>query len=109
MTRTNPIPPRRAANLYPDTRRPGERVKSLGALDWWMKVGSDEAARVAHDAGTSFEHFKHIAHGRRRPSVAMAERLSAASNGGMSVVRLLGISPNPVTGTRAKPPQNVAE
>ncbi|NBQ17290.1 transcriptional regulator [bacterium] len=61
----------------------------LDAMSFWKQAGIDETRRVCELAGTSYEHFKHIAHKRRRPSVELANRLIKASNGQMSFEKLL--------------------
>lgn len=77
--------------LIPDRRKPGEVVRDLSPRDWLHKCGTVEGRRVAEDAATSYEHLKHIVHGRRRPSVDLARRLVLASGGGMSLTKLLGV------------------
>jgi hypothetical protein len=61
----------------------------LDAMSFWKQAGITETRRVCDLAGTSYEHFKHIAHKRRRPSVELANRLIKASNGQMSFEKLL--------------------
>lgn len=42
--------------------------------------GNDEAKRVAEQAGTTFEYFRHIAYGNRNASPRLAEKLVVASD-----------------------------
>lgn len=65
------------------------KLDGLSIMEFWRNVGKAEAERVAVDAGTSYEHFKHMAHGRRNPSKAMAAALVKSSGGKMSLMRLL--------------------
>lgn len=51
--------------------------------------GKERAAQVAADAGTSYPYFQHIAKGRRRPSVELAKKLVAASDGELDLLSLL--------------------
>ena len=61
----------------------------LSAMEFWKEAGINITRKVCEDAGTSYEHFKHIAHKRRRPSVELANKLIKASNGRMSFEKLL--------------------
>lgn len=51
----------------------------MDALNFLEKHGKDVAERVAKQAGTNFAYFSQIAHGHRRPSVDLADRLVVAS------------------------------
>lgn len=51
--------------------------------------GKEAAEAVAIQAGTTIEYLRQIALGHRRPSVALAKRLVAASNHDMDFVSLL--------------------
>ena len=62
---------------------------NLTVMEFWQLVGKAEAERVAILAGTTYEHFKHLAHGRRKPSTKLAIKLVRASEQKMSLNRLL--------------------
>jgi hypothetical protein len=47
----------------------------MDALAFIEKHGKDAAEKVALAAGTNWPYFSQIAHGHRRPSVPLAERL----------------------------------
>jgi hypothetical protein len=47
----------------------------MDALNFIEKHGKEVAERVATAAGTNWPYFSQIAHGHRRPSVPLAERL----------------------------------
>jgi transcriptional regulator with XRE-family HTH domain len=51
----------------------------MDALNFLEKHGKDVAERVAKKAGTNFAYYSQIAHGHRRPSVDLADRLVVAS------------------------------
>lgn len=51
----------------------------MKAMEYWNTVGSEKVISVCEQAGTGYEYFKHIAHGRKKPSFQLASRLSAAS------------------------------
>lgn len=51
----------------------------MDALKYLEKHGKEAAERVAKKAGTNMAYFSQIAHGHRRPSVELAERLVSAS------------------------------
>lgn len=61
----------------------------VDALEFLRSVGSAEAARVAEQAGTNFAYFRQIAHGHRRPSVDLAQRLVEASGQQLEFTKLL--------------------
>ena len=61
----------------------------MDAMEFWKYAGINETRRVCEDAGTSYEHYKHIAHKRRRPSVELANKLIKASNGQLTFEKLL--------------------
>ena len=65
------------------------------AMEFWKMAGIEKTREVCEAAGTSYEHFKHIAHKRRRPSVELANKLIKASGGQMSFEKLL-FSKNPI-------------
>ncbi|KUZ66851.1 hypothetical protein WI36_24085 [Burkholderia ubonensis] len=48
----------------------------MDAMAFWKKVGSKKVVEVCAAAETSFPYFKHIAHGRKRPSYDLAKKLS---------------------------------
>jgi hypothetical protein len=51
----------------------------MNAMQYWEAVGSEKVIEACAQAGTGYEYFKHIAHGRKKPSFQLASRLSAAS------------------------------
>lgn len=51
----------------------------MDALAFIEKHGKEVAAAVAEAAGTNWAYFSQIAHGHRRPSVDLAEKLVTAS------------------------------
>jgi transcriptional regulator with XRE-family HTH domain len=51
--------------------------------------GREVAEKVARKAGTSYAYLYQISLGHRRPSLALAKRLVAASGGEMDLVSLL--------------------
>lgn len=61
----------------------------MDAMTFWKLAGIEKTRRVCFDAGTTYEHFKHIAHKRRRPSVELANKLIKASDGQMTFEKLL--------------------
>ena len=61
----------------------------LSAMEYWNMAGIYKTREICIEAGTTYEHFKHIAHKRRRPSVELAHRLIKASGGKMSFEKLL--------------------
>ncbi|HDR9003015.1 TPA: hypothetical protein QDA99_006623 [Burkholderia vietnamiensis] len=48
----------------------------MDAMAFWKQVGSKKVVEVCDAAETSFPYFKHIAHGRKRPSYDLAKKLS---------------------------------
>jgi hypothetical protein len=54
-------------------------VLAVDALAFMEKHGKAVTERVAKSAGTNMRYFSQIAHGHRRPSVELAERLVQAS------------------------------
>jgi hypothetical protein len=66
-----------------------KKGKNMDAMSFWKKSGIEKTRDVCFLAGTTYEHFKHIAHKRRRPSVELAHRLIKASKGGMTFEKLL--------------------
>lgn len=63
--------------------------KGLSIKEFWEKYGRVESEKLALEAGTTYPHFKHLAHGRRNPSKKLAERLVNASGKKLSLARLL--------------------
>jgi hypothetical protein len=51
----------------------------MNALAFIEKHGKEVATAVAEAAGTNFPYLSQIAHGHRRPSVELAEKLVATS------------------------------
>lgn len=56
---------------------------------FYKSRGTDVSRRVAEAAGTNLEYFRHLAHGRRRPSVELALALVEASNGEMTFTEIM--------------------
>lgn len=61
----------------------------MNAKEFLEAFGIPEATRVAETAGTNYAYFSQIAHGHRRPSVDLAERLIAASGNRLGFADLL--------------------
>ncbi|EYS89482.1 hypothetical protein CF68_33170 [Cupriavidus sp. SK-4] len=61
----------------------------MDAKTFLKQFGAEEAARVSEAAGTNYAYFSQIAHGHRRPSVRLTERLVVASEGKLDFVSLL--------------------
>ncbi|WP_011298532.1 transcriptional regulator [Cupriavidus necator] len=61
----------------------------MDAKTFIEKFGTDEATRVAVAAGTNYSYFSQIAHGHRRPSVQLADRLVEASGSRLSFEALM--------------------
>ncbi len=67
----------------------------MDAMGFWRDTAltrSEQIARakfVCEQAGCGYEYFKHICHGRKRPSAKMALALERASNGLMGFRELL--------------------
>jgi hypothetical protein len=61
----------------------------MDAMEYWKQAGIEATRKACREAGTTYEHFKHIAHKRRRPSVELANKLIKASNGQMTFEKLL--------------------
>lgn len=51
----------------------------MDALAFVEKHGKEAATAIAEAAGTNWAYFSQIAHGHRRPSVTLAEKLVSAS------------------------------
>lgn len=63
----------------------------MDAKSFLEQFGRIEAKKVAEAAGTNYVYFSQLAHGHRRPSVGLAERLVLASDHRMSFEALLRI------------------
>ena len=61
----------------------------MNAKEFIAEFGVDAARRVAEEAGTNYAYFSQIAHGHRRPSVDLANKLVLASGGLLDFVSLL--------------------
>ena len=61
----------------------------MDAKTFLEQFGRVEAESVAVSAGTNYAYFSQIAHGHRRPSVELAERLVDKSSGRLDLLRLL--------------------
>lgn len=61
----------------------------MDTISYIKKHGWEKAEAVAEAAGTNRAYLSQIAHGHRRPSVELAERLVEASDGEMDLVSLL--------------------
>lgn len=51
----------------------------MTALDFWKQFGTPITREVCGLAGTTFEYFEHIAHGRKRASEDLAKEISNAA------------------------------
>lgn len=67
----------------------------MNAYDFYKQYGPTESRRIAELAGTSFKYFKHIVYGERRPSIKLADKLVAASDGRLGFVALLRCKKDP--------------
>lgn len=70
---------------------PTRRRTNLSAMEYWDSLGTEKTKEVCEKAGLGYEGFKHIAHLRRRPSIALAKRLVAASGNVMGFAALLDV------------------
>lgn len=61
----------------------------MNARDFYDEYGRHELKRVAILAGSNYAYLWQVARGYRRPSVDMAEKLEAASDGRMDRVSLV--------------------
>tara|TARA_R110002072_G_scaffold113009_1_gene242420 strand:- start:3102 stop:3308 length:207 start_codon:yes stop_codon:yes gene_type:complete len=61
----------------------------MNAKEFLERFGREEAERVAALSGTNYAYFSQLAYGHRRPSVDLAERLVAASDGRLDFTKLL--------------------
>ena len=61
----------------------------MNAYDFYKTEPKETVEAVAAKAGTTFDYFKQIALGNRRPSVSLAEKLVSASGGRLDFVSLL--------------------
>lgn len=61
----------------------------MDAHSFLHKFGLDETEKVVKAAGTNMNYFRQIACGARRPSVELADKLVAASEGRMEFEALL--------------------
>lgn len=61
----------------------------MDAKAFLAKYGIEEATRVSVAAGTNYQYFSQIAHGHRRPSVELAEKLVKASGDRLSFEALM--------------------
>lgn len=61
----------------------------MNARDFFDQHSHHEVRRVAILAGSSYDYLYQVAHGYRRPSPELAERLEKASDGRMDRVSLL--------------------
>lgn len=61
----------------------------MDAMSYWRKHGRERVEQLCKEAGTTYNYWKHIANKRKRPSVDLAMRFVAASNGELSFAALL--------------------
>ena len=61
----------------------------MDAKAFLAQYGIAEATRVSVAAGTNYQYFSQIAHGHRRPSVELAEKLVKASGDRLSFEALM--------------------
>ena len=65
------------------------------AMTFWNVHGREKTQELCARVGTSYGYWKHIAHGRKRPSIDLARALSKASGGLMTVDSLIPVrAPN---------------
>lgn len=64
-------------------------ARPLTPMEWWAAHGMDAAQKLCEECGTSYAYFKHIAHGRRRPSIDLARAMERHSHGQMTVETLI--------------------
>ncbi len=67
------------------TRPPAD----MDAMAYWKWYGKPHCERLATSAGTSYSYWKHICNRTKRPSVDLARALVKASNGELSLDKLL--------------------
>lgn len=78
----------------------------MDAMTFWRQAKTPVTKAVCERAGIGFEHFKHVAHGRRKLVPDTAVRLASASaelsKTPMTVLALLGLDhlPTKILGTR---------
>lgn len=58
-------------------------------MEYWQKYGIDRAKEMCAYVGTSYDYFKHICNKRKRPSVDMARKMVAFSEGELNLEKLL--------------------
>lgn len=61
----------------------------MDAKTFLDEFGVDEARVICDKAGTNYAYFSQIAHGHRRPSVELAEKLVEASKERLDFVSLM--------------------
>ncbi len=71
----------------------------MDALTFWRRAGTPLTKEVCARSNVSFGYFKHLAHGRKTPSVqtalALAEISAKLTREHMTVLDLLGLSAVP--------------
>lgn len=61
----------------------------MDALEYLIAFGPEAVRALCLRAETTYEYYSQIANGHRRPSVELAERLVAGSDGKLDFVRLM--------------------
>lgn len=61
----------------------------MDAMTYWKWYGKPHCERLCAQVGTTYNYWKHICNQQKRPSVDLARKLVAASNGELSLEKLL--------------------
>jgi hypothetical protein len=78
-----PVAPSAPDGKAADTSAP------VSAMTYWQRHGIKHCEQLAIACGTSYDYWKQIANLRKRPSIELARRLVALSQGEMSLELLL--------------------
>ena len=78
-----PVAPNDPASAAADASGP------VSAMTYWKRHGIKHCEQLAIACGTSYDYWKQIANLRKRPSIELARRLVALSQGEMSLEMLL--------------------
>lgn len=71
---------------------------NMDAMTYWKWYGKPHCERLAASAGTSYSYWKHICNGTKSPGLDLALALVKASNGELSLEKLL--PPERITGIK---------
>jgi len=66
--------------------------KTMNLMQYWKTYGIDHCREMADYAGICYEHFKHLCHKRKRPSVETAYLLIEFSNNQLTLEELFNIN-----------------